>query len=315
MRGLSFLAGAALLVGLAAGSAFAQDSDENTYRCWDELDEFTPEQSIAGCTAALRSGEVAAEDRPAMFAMRGWWYNDLGDHERAVADFAEKIRLRPDEADGYGWRATAYFDKGDFALALADYDEAIRLGPEEPDLVLWYHLRGVVHDQLGEFQRAIDDFRAALRIGGDDPVIYGDRGNVFLALGQYERALQDHTMAIELAPGEAQHWNNRCWVRAVWGQELDQALADCNEALTVEPGLAYVLDSRGLVRLRRQEWDAALADYQASVDIEPTASAHYGRGIALSRLGRADEASDSYATATGLDAEIAATYAGYGIEP
>ena len=70
-----------------------------------------------------------------------------------------------------------------------------------------------------------------------------------------------------------------------------------------------------LVALREQDWDAALADYQTSLDLEASASAHFGRGIALMRLGDEDEAAAAFASAAALDPAIAETYAGFGIEP
>jgi hypothetical protein len=54
--------------------------------------------------------------------------------------------------------------------------------------------------------------------------------------------------------------NSRRWTRAQWGQELEQALADCECALKLRPDTAGFLGSRGLVHLRRAEYDQAIAD-------------------------------------------------------
>ena len=276
--GLSLLAGLALGFAAPAG---AQPSFEDEQKCWDAGEEFSPEDGIAACNGLLEADGLLEEDRPYLLAMRGWSYHELGDYERALADYSEKIRLQPDVADGYGWRGAAYLDQGDYPKALADYSQAIRLDPEATDIAVWYHDRGIARENLGDHEQAIADF----------------------------------TKAINLAPDYAANWNSRCWARAVWGRQLVEALDDCNEALALDPVSYDTLDSRGLVHLRREEWDAALADYEASLDIETTASAYYGRGVALSRLGRDRDGEANYVMASRLDPEIAATYAGFGITP
>ena len=281
-RAHTLIAGAVLACGaIVAAPAAAQPSFEVEQMCWDEGEEFSPEQGIAACTALLDGDELSDEDRPYILAMRGWSYHEQGDLDRALADYSEKIRLQPDLADGYGWRAAVYLQQEDYDKALADYSQAISLGPEETDIAVWYHDRGFARFSLGDHQSAIADYTQAINRASDDP----------------------------------NNWNSRCWARAVWGRQLVEALDDCNEALAIDPGAYYAWDSRGLVQLRRQDWDAALADYQGSLDLEPNASAHFGRGIALMRLGNADEAEADFATAAQLDPTIAQTYAGFGITP
>lgn len=276
--GLSLLAGLALACAVPAA---ARPSFEAERKCWDGGEEFSPEEQIVGCNALLEAEGLLEEDRPYVIAMRGWSYHELGDMERALADYSEKVRLQPDVADGYGWRGAVYLDQGDYAHALEDYSTAIRLEPEATDVPVWYHDRGVVRHEQGDYASAVADF----------------------------------TKAINLAPDYAANWNSRCWARAVWGRQLVEALDDCNEALALDPISYDTYDSRGLVHLRREEWDEALADYEASLDIETTASAYYGRGVALSRLGQARDAEANYVMATRLDPEIAETYAGFGITP
>jgi Tfp pilus assembly protein PilF len=52
-----------------------------------------------------------------------------GDHDRAIADFSEAIRLDPKHVNARLSRATSYRAKGDLARSLADYQEATRLDP------------------------------------------------------------------------------------------------------------------------------------------------------------------------------------------
>ena len=78
------------------------------------------------------------------------------------------------------------------------------------------------------------------------------------------------------------------------------ALRDCNAGLRLNPHAPKLLDSRGLVNLRRNQLDKAIADYNEALKINPKiAWSLYGRGLAELRKGM---------TAQG-DADIAAAKA------
>ena len=110
--------------------------------------------------------------------------------------------------------------------------------------------------------------------------------------------------------------NSRCWARALGGQELDKALADCNTALKLKPNTADFLDSRGLVQLRRGELDRSIADYDAALALAPRSPASlYGRGLAkllkgLQAAGKAD-----LDAASAIQPQIAERFASFGLKP
>ena len=301
---------------LASAPVAAQPSFEVEQTCWDELQVETPEAQIAACTELLDAAGLPAEDRAALIAMRGWSYHEMGDLDRALAEYSETIRLEPEAPTGYGWRGSVYLDKEDYARALDDYSKAIDLaGGDEIDIPVWYQDRATAKRLLGDHSGAIADYTTALEAGGDNAGAFLLRGYVHFELGDYPLAIDDYTRAINLAPDVASNWNDRCWGRAVWGEQLVEARDDCNEAIALDAGDFNAWDSRGLIGLREQDWHGALADYQASLDIEPSASAHFGRGIALKRLGDEDQAAEAFAQAAALDPAIAETYAGFGIAP
>jgi tetratricopeptide (TPR) repeat protein len=65
------------------------------------------------------------------------------------------------------------------------------------------------------------------------------------------RAINDFNEVIRLNPKHAAALNNRCWARAILGDDLQGALKDCNEALRLNPSYADAFDSRGMVNLKR----------------------------------------------------------------
>jgi tetratricopeptide (TPR) repeat protein len=108
--------------------------------------------------------------------------------------------------------------------------------------------------------------------------------------------------------------NNRCWVRAVAGRELELALADCNAALTIEPNSANTLDSRALVHLKRGSLAEALTDYEAALAIEPGDGHYlYGRGLVRRALGQNASAEEDFIAAERAQPGVAEMYRSYGL--
>jgi tetratricopeptide (TPR) repeat protein len=96
---------------------------------------------------------------------------------------------------------------------------------------------------------------------------------------------------------------------------LEEALADCNEALRLAPDDPGTLDSRGFTYLKLGRFEQAIADYDAALARNPRdPGSLYGRGLARLRGrndpegGRADLTS-----AKTLDPGVAAEFARYGL--
>jgi tetratricopeptide (TPR) repeat protein len=108
----------------------------------------------------------------------------------------------------------------------------------------------------------------------------------------------------------------RCRARALWGQQLDQALSDCNLASRGHPDNAEVFDSRGLVYLRLGQYEKAVADYNAALRIQPRLPwSLYGRGLARLHLGQRAEGGADLAAATALVPDVSEVAKSYGVAP
>jgi tetratricopeptide (TPR) repeat protein len=267
---LSSIAAALVLAGPAA---FAQTQQERQW-CENETG-VTADQRIDGCSAVIKAGREKGDKLAEAFNNRGVAYRVKGDHERAIQDYGQAIKLNTKFAAAYINRGVAYDYKGDYDRAIVDYEQALKLKPSAE----------------GHF----------------------NRGNAHLAKREYDRAIDDYNQAIKLKADFAAAFDNRCWARAVVGI-LKPALADCNQALRLMPKNAATLDSRGFVYLKMSQFDAAVSDYDAALRINPKrAFALYGRGLA--RLKNEDTSGESdVAAAKALQADIAEEYARYGMQ-
>jgi len=96
---------------------------------------------------------------------------------------------------------------------------------------------------------------------------------------------------------------------------LQAALADCYEALRLEPNVAATLDSRGLTYLKMGQWDSAIDDYSSALRSDPKlASSRYGRGLANLKKGDTTGGYADIATAKTIEVNIVEEFARYGVE-
>lgn len=175
--------------------------------------------------------------------------------------------------------------------------------------------RGQRYLELNQPDRALADFSTAIRTSPTLTLAFANRAELYVRRREYSRAVVDYSDYIRFAPQESFGYNGRCWARAVWNASLELARADCDQALSLSPGDARILDSRGMVSLRQERWQDAWNDYDAAVRAERHPHYLYGRGIAAIRLGRVEEGRADLTAAIAIDASIADTYAGYGVSP
>jgi tetratricopeptide (TPR) repeat protein len=258
-------------------------------------------------------------DRPADaagYARRGAASAARHDYDAAIADLTRACELAPTEPDYFYQRGMAHWGKKQPDLALADLDQAILLKADDPDALLARaSLRASRGDAPALIAADLDAADPALPKEADAHLrlghLYDDAGQPATAVVQYTKWIDSHRQDDVRMPSAL---NSRCWARALTGQALELALADCNSALHMRPNTAAFLDSRGLVYLRQKNYDRAIADYDAALHLQPKSPwSLYGRGLARQHKAMMGEAQADIAAATALEPKIATTAAKYGI--
>jgi tetratricopeptide (TPR) repeat protein len=264
---------------------------------------------------------VDTGDQPtdaAGFARRGAAFAARRDFTAAIADLNRACELAPTEASYFYQRGLALWGNRQPDLALADFDTAIKLKADDvPSLIARATLRARRGDSPAAVTADLDAAdhaapkQAAERIAMGE--LYENTGQHAAAVAQYSKWIDAHSRD-DVRMSEAM--NLRCWARAQWGQELDEALADCNTALRLRPNTAPYLGSRGLVYLRRSNYDKAIADYDAALRLQPKLVwSLYGRGLARLHKGDSTMGQADIAAATALRPGIAAEAGRQGISP
>ena len=119
-----------------------------------------------------------------------------------------------------------------------------------------------------------------------------------------------------MQPNNIDAWSARCWVRAMTPGQAQQALSDCDQALKIKADVPDVLDTRGFVNLKLNQFDNAIKDYDAALKGDPKlAGSLYGRGLAKLRKGDRNGGTADIDAAKGIKADIAEEFARYGLKP
>jgi tetratricopeptide (TPR) repeat protein len=301
--------------------------------------------NVSGLTASSQASSTAAEepgsDTPTDadgFRRRGMAYAAMREFDRALADLTHACELAPDNAQLRVVRGEVYARNGQFKPALQDFDTALTLQPND----IQAHLAraellhsGPETDPTAAAAEAKSDLDAVSRLAPPGANVrlplgslYGGLGDYADAIGQIDQWLDNHQLSSDQATG----LNARCWQRAMANRDLQDALADCNHALSLQPKADLntgshiredlappdpaTLDSRGLVYLRLGSLRDAVRDYDSALDTNPDLSnALYGRGLAELRLGDKARGQADLAAAEKLDASIERRFARMGLAP
>ena len=102
---------------------------------------------------------------------------------------------------------------------------------------------------------------------------------------------------------EAISYNNRGEVYRQQG-ESENAIADFNKAIELDPTDAIAYSDRGVVYFAQDEFEKAITDFTKAIELDPAdAVNYYYRGVTLEELGSTENAEADYAKAKELGYE------------
>ena len=239
-------------------------------------------------------------------------YSQIGDLGRSLADLNRAIELAPNNTRAYILRGNVNSQLNQLELAMVDYGVALKLDPSNVNALVY---RAALYASAGKVDLAIRDLDAAIAIKGNDASAFYNRGYVHFVKREYQLAIADYSAAIGLDPNMALAYFNRCLTRTITGQDLVEALSDCDVALKSMPHNLDIRDTRGFIYLKRGDPATAVVEYNAALAVDPNRPfTLYGRGIAQIRNGHKDEGEADKTAALALKASVASQFAAYGLD-
>ena len=195
-----------------------------------------------------------------------------------IKEVDEHIALKIADGEDYYDRALIYSNDGKLDLAIADATKALSLNAKETG--------------DADEKRAADEHRAQC---------LDLRGLALAKQSKLEESVVDFAEAVKLHPDKAEYLFH-LGVAHVKLEKTSEAIANFQDVLKIDPGmktaenyLGMALDMRGIEHEGKEEWEAALADYQRAAKTnpgEPNFPLHEGN--VLFNLKKYDEAIAAY---------------------
>src|SRR5262245_29551184 len=148
-----------------------------------------------------------------------------------------------------------------------------------------YFNRGVARYQQGDLEGAMRDFDRAIEIAStispgayasnhivaispEPAVLLYNRGVTRYDLRDWDGAIADFDEALTLNPHRTMAWIKLGNAHFNKG-DLDEAINDFNQALRLDPRSVIALNNRGLTWQNKGELGAALSDYAGALELDP----------------------------------------------
>lgn len=134
-----------------------------------------------------------------------------------------------------------------------------------------------------------------------DARAYTLRGRAYWKTGQYDQAIAEYNKALEINPRLDLAYYGR---GIAYGSkaEYDRAISDFTKAVEIDPRFALAYSLRGSAYWKTGQYDQAIADYTKALEIDPRTAAvgYVSRAIAHHGLKNYDKAWDDVRKAQDL---------------
>lgn len=260
---------------------------------------------LAAYDAAI---DFAEEDDYGPLGERAGFLHDIYRFEDALADLNVLVEENT-SAWVLKWRANVLHSLGRTEASLGDLQRAYDLEPDTDTALLLSERLAYA----GQTQEALELLESLPVSDGDRAYFAGTYATVTGLSGDIPGGLAIMAEEVAEKPLNETALNSDCWYRGLFDTGLDDAPEICTRAIERASNSAPMLDSRAMVHYRMGNPDAALADLDSALEINPgLAASHYLRGIIL--LEKGDKAGrEDIAIALRMSPELAAQYSRHGL--
>lgn len=154
--------------------------------------------------------DLTPDDYALLIAQQGETYQQMGQHNVALANFNRAIELDPESTWIFALRAETYRQMGQYDKALIDLNHAIK-----PDAGIT--VKSILEHKIGSYglgQRLLAYFTGLINLNPinelkkDNASLIVNRGEIYMALKHYDDALLDYKHASQLEPNNPYFHNN-----------------------------------------------------------------------------------------------------------
>lgn len=222
---------------------------------------------IAECTKEIQSGKHTGEDLAWYYDIRAQAWMQKGEHDKALSDANEALRLNPDWSEALLHRGNALQAKQLYDLANNDYSRVIKLARLSIEA---YTMRGSLYGIMGKLDEAIAD--STLALNGipayesrydsktkNDPYFNPskarplfNRGLAWKLKGEYHKAIADYQLAIRSNPGNPLAWEKQTinWNKKSLAEQADRLYKNIGFSPDINTSDSRIYDIRDVQKTR-----------------------------------------------------------------
>ncbi len=254
-----------------------------------------PATRVTSCTLVLKEAVLHGQELAHVLANRANALMALDRRDDALSDLNEAITANPRDEIALASRATLYIDMNQPDLARADLDKLKLINPNNGTT---FYNAGVTEQALGDLDKAVDDYRTAVRLL---PSFAPGRAalGVLLKAKDPDAALAEFSRALEL-DGQSTALSSRASLYLSLGQ-FEAAIRDFDTLIAHDRANSLAYLNRGVAHEQQGNLQSALEDYGRSIELAPTASAHFDRANLYVQLDRPEQALADFNAALATD--------------
>lgn len=180
-----------------------------------------PEQVVRACTRVIKSFRFQNQGLATFLANRGDAHFLLDQHDRAMADYANVLKVEPNNPQGLYGRGRLRALSDDHIGAIFDFGRVI---PAMPEFLEARQARALSYAALGRFEKAIADYDHILsdpRALSALPDAYRDRAIAHCRIGEADAAAIGWQVWLDATPGGAEYVSDMLTTRGYLSDSAD----------------------------------------------------------------------------------------------
>jgi tetratricopeptide (TPR) repeat protein len=264
------------------------DPDAQVYKGEIEIRSGKASDAVNTLQAVLKNDP----DNAVAHYQLGLAFDQLGNTNRAEAEWRNAVRLRPDIVEAYRALAGVAIHRGDPGELAKDADQIIALQPASPD---GYLLRAVADIDRKEFSTADEYIHRSLEKEPNNPGAYVQLGNLRMAQNKYAEAQKAYLQALAQDPNSTDALGGVLNVDLVQKQP-DRAIAAVKTQLAKYPknaGFHIMLGQ--LLMEQKKDLAGAEQEFKQASDLDKkNGEALIKLGSVQSQRGATDQALQTY---------------------
>ncbi len=202
---------------------------------------------------------------------------NLDDYLGAEEDATLALERNPFITDAYELRGVARQNLGDNERAIADYDHVLHAMPQSRGVLF---NKALALQELKRYDEADSTYTTLLRYYPKYDNGYMGRARLRLETTDTIGALADIDQTLQLNKNSVNAYILRADIAINRSRDYEQALADMDEAIKLEPRFAGLFINRAFLRHSLDDYYGAMSDYDYAIELDPlNAVALYNRSL------------------------------------